>query len=137
MSVGLSDNAFLKVIGISERRCGRCGKSFIPAPQHALKDARNVYCSCTCFMHRKDGTKKKKVGSKRRVEQYTKDGEYIQTFIDSETAAKSVNCAQNSIMAACRKGKSCRGYMWKYTERTKDNESDCATETIGQSEKGS
>lgn len=37
-----------------EVKCKKCGKLFIPAPFHVFKDYRGMYCSWTCFNHRKD-----------------------------------------------------------------------------------
>ena len=41
-------------IGIIEVKCPKCGKIFCPAPYHAYKDNGKLYCSWTCFNHRKD-----------------------------------------------------------------------------------
>lgn len=38
-------------IGYVEKKCAVCGKIFIPAPQHALRDEEHgkFFCSCSCF----------------------------------------------------------------------------------------
>lgn len=41
---------------IVEAKCAKCGKTFCPAPYHVYKDGRKLYCSWTCFNHRKDKT---------------------------------------------------------------------------------
>lgn len=43
-----------KIHGFRTSKCGRCGKAFIPAPQHIYKDNGKSYCSWTCFNHRND-----------------------------------------------------------------------------------
>ena len=40
--------------GIIEKKCARCGKTFIVAPQHIYKSNKKIYCSWTCYNHRKD-----------------------------------------------------------------------------------
>ena len=37
--------------------CGKCGREFIPAPQHVFKANGKYYCKWTCYNHRKDNTK--------------------------------------------------------------------------------
>ena len=122
---------------IIEKQCRKCGKTFIPAPQHALKDSNGLYCSCTCFLHRNDGAKKPKPKVRKMVAQYTKGGEFIQTFKSAAKAAESLKGNPSGLSRACRNHTSYHGYIWKYIERTKEHESDCASETNGQSEKGS
>ena len=51
----------------------------------------------------------------RAVRQYTKDGEYIQTFDSVNEAAKQLNVGVRVIPLACSgKNKTCRGYVLKY-----------------------
>lgn len=38
-------------------KCKKCDKEFLPAPFHVYKENRNLYCSWTCFNHRKDKPK--------------------------------------------------------------------------------
>lgn len=45
-----------KEIHIRTTKCKKCGKEFIPAPLHIYKDGRKIYCSWTCYNHRKDKT---------------------------------------------------------------------------------
>ncbi len=40
--------------------CAKCGREFIPAPQHIFRDSRNWYCKWTCYNHRNDKTNDKK-----------------------------------------------------------------------------
>ena len=39
---------------ITELRCCKCGKNFIPAPMHIYHKGRKYYCSWTCYLHRDD-----------------------------------------------------------------------------------
>ena len=39
---------------LPEKKCKKCGKTFIPAPLHRYKDRGKYYCSWTCYLHRKD-----------------------------------------------------------------------------------
>lgn len=45
---------------LPEKRCGKCGKVFIPAPQHRFIHGRKYYCTWTCYLHRNDLEVKKK-----------------------------------------------------------------------------
>lgn len=40
--------------------CKRCGKEFVPAPEHIFRDGdnrRNFYCTWSCYKQRKAKTK--------------------------------------------------------------------------------
>ncbi len=51
----------------------------------------------------------------RAVEQYSKDGKYIQTFNSVKEATKQLNVGTRVIPLACSgKNKTCRGYVLKY-----------------------
>jgi hypothetical protein len=39
---------------IKEKRCKKCKKKFIAAPQHVYKENGSYYCSWTCYNHRHD-----------------------------------------------------------------------------------
>ena len=52
--------------------------------------------------------------NKRLIDQYTLEGEYVQTFESSKAAARSVQGEGSSICQACMKNKPFRGYLWKY-----------------------
>ena len=49
---------FLNII--PEKKCNKCGKYFIAAPEHIYKEHSKYYCSWTCYLHRKDREVKKK-----------------------------------------------------------------------------
>lgn len=46
---------------IPEKKCAKCGKVFIVAPQHVFKvydkEHTKYYCSWTCYNHRNDKEK--------------------------------------------------------------------------------
>lgn len=91
--------------------CPKCGKNFIPAPMHVYKDNGKVYCSWTCYNHRNDAKLLRKA---KAVVQYTKQGEYINTFPNANIAAMQTNCIACHIREACRLHKSYKGYIWRY-----------------------
>lgn len=45
---------------ITEKQCRKCGKFFIPAPEHIYRKGSKYYCSWTCYLHRDDWEVKKK-----------------------------------------------------------------------------
>lgn len=45
---------------LPEKYCAKCGKSFIPAPEHIFKCGSKYYCKWTCYLHRNDSEVKKK-----------------------------------------------------------------------------
>lgn len=50
-------------VGIPEKKCRRCGRNFVPAPEHRFKEqiggTLRYYCSWTCYNHRKDKTEER------------------------------------------------------------------------------
>lgn len=42
------------IMGITERKCSRCGKMFVVAPQHIYRKNGKIYCSWTCYNHRNE-----------------------------------------------------------------------------------
>jgi hypothetical protein len=42
---------------LTEKRCAKCGKTFIAAPYHIYKKGVKWYCSWTCYNHRNDAEK--------------------------------------------------------------------------------
>lgn len=40
--------------------CAKCGREFIPAPQHIFKAGGKYYCKWTCYNHRHDEQKEVK-----------------------------------------------------------------------------
>ena len=39
---------------LREKKCKKCGRTFIAAPQHVYKVGSKYYCSWTCYNHRND-----------------------------------------------------------------------------------
>lgn len=95
-----------------EVHCKKCGKIFFPTPLHVYKNQMGIYCSWTCFNH-------SRVESKvhyRHVEQYTREGEYVTTFLSAAVAADFMGCPTNGIRTACKKNKIYKGYLWRYED---------------------
>lgn len=42
------------IFGNREKKCKRCGKFFIAAPEHIYHVGAKYYCSWTCYLHRDD-----------------------------------------------------------------------------------
>lgn len=58
-------------------------------------------------------------GNRKKVSQYTKDGEFIRTFHSLTAAAEAMGCSKEGIIAVCRGKYGCntiKGYVWKYAE---------------------
>lgn len=43
---------------INEKKCAKCGKTFIAAPEHIFKQGTKWYCTWTCYNHRNDKPRK-------------------------------------------------------------------------------
>ena len=39
---------------LAEKKCRKCGKKFIPAPEHRYHEGSKYYCTWTCYNHRND-----------------------------------------------------------------------------------
>lgn len=39
---------------IKEKKCKKCGKTFIVAVEHRYREGTKYYCSWTCYNHRHD-----------------------------------------------------------------------------------
>lgn len=98
------------VSNIVEVTCRYCGKKFVPAPQHALKDTYGQYCKPTCFLHRDE---LKKPRSKRV---FAFSGDEVEIFSSATVAASKLGGEAKLIRDACRKGTTYKGYTWKYEE---------------------
>lgn len=94
-----------------EEKCARCGKMFIPASHHALKDEYGKYCKPTCFLHRNDNRRNP---CEKMVVQYDKDGNEIRRFKSATAAALYVGTDPKTISAACRNGSRHGGCYWRY-----------------------
>ena len=55
----MAKNTFSQIF--PEKKCKKCGKKFIPAPEHVYRAGPHLsfwYCSYTCHLHRNDKEKK-------------------------------------------------------------------------------
>lgn len=43
---------------LREKKCKKCGKLFIAAPEHRYREGSKFYCSWTCYLHRNDKVEK-------------------------------------------------------------------------------
>ena len=95
---------------IPEATCRWCGKKFVPAPYHALKDTYGVYCKPTCYLHGAELTapKKKKV--------LAICGYEVKRFKSAREAAERFGSDPKVIRKACRNGERHKGYIWTYEE---------------------
>ena len=101
------------------RTCPICGKTFVPAAMHMYRKKHVLFCSWTCY--RKDESQHSRRGRGKRVEQYTLDGEYIQTFDRAADAINLLGYTQlDNFYKACRSGRAYKGYIWKYAEEMED-----------------
>ena len=101
-----------------EVTCAHCGKSFLPAPQHAMKDGRGLYCKPTCWLHRNDGVKKP-CGSGRKaskVAQYTKDGDLVKVYDSAKEIERILGYDAKSIRAYIYKKSPYKGFVWKFVD---------------------
>lgn len=94
--------------------CPKCGKRFIPAPEHRYRDGHGTWCTWTCYLHRYDGKKTK--SKVRKVEVYDEDGELLRTFDSVNEVADQLGFPEQCVMDACRKGKLYQGCYWKYKD---------------------
>lgn len=97
---------------MDEHKCRKCGKLFIPAPQHVYKDNRGFYCTWTCYNHKDDGRVKKW----RYIELYSESGELLRRFTSAADAAEKTGYEVENIRDACRTGTPYHGFLWKYKE---------------------
>lgn len=103
---------FCPTPGIVDRKCVKCGRNYVPTrPKYAWRDC----CSYTCYIHRDD---KKPIQNGKQVEQYTRDGTYLQTFRSAVEAAQYVGLKKADSIRACCNGKteSSAGFSWRWKE---------------------
>lgn len=95
---------------IPEATCRYCGKKFVPAIEHALKDTYGVYCKPTCYLKGENLSKRKC----RRV--FAFKGDYVETYSSAVNAARKLGLEPKMIRKSCRDGSTYNGYTWKYEE---------------------
>lgn len=94
---------------ISEAKCRYCGRMFVPASHHALRDTYGLYCKPTCFLHRDEVNKRKT----KKVEQI-KNGEVVKVHASAVEAAMQFYCDPKLIRYAIKDGTTYRGFIWRY-----------------------
>lgn len=92
--------------------CEKCGKEFFPTSMHVYKDYKGMYCSWSCYTHRKDNLRY----TRKKVEAL-ENGEVVAAYPSAKFAAEAVGCREETIRDACRKGSKCKGYHWRYVQR--------------------
>jgi hypothetical protein len=100
-----------------EQKCATCGKAFIPAPQHALRDERGFYCKPTCFLHRAKA--KKPCGRGRtahKVAQYTKDGKIVKVYESAKQIEVELGFDAKNLRAHIYQKRPYRGYVWEFID---------------------
>lgn len=100
---------------MTEVKCQKCGKMFIPAPMHSLRDEKGFYCKPTCFLHR-DRLKEGRHGNCKEVAMCDREWNVIETFPSALKAAEHFGVEVKTLRAACIEKCLCRGYLWKYVE---------------------
>ena len=106
---------------MTEHKCKKCKKNFIPAPEHIYKDGKGTYCSWTFYLHRNDGKQKQR--KHKYVEIYGKDRELIRRFKSVSDAVAHTGFSDKGIWNACRTGELYQGFYWKYQEKGAQHES--------------
>jgi hypothetical protein len=94
--------------------CEKCGKEFFPTAFHVYKDYKGMYCSWSCFNHRKDNQR----FTRKRIE-VLQNGEVVDTYPSAKYAADVFGCCEQSIGNACRNGTEFKGYHWRYANDNK------------------
>ncbi len=97
-------------LGMKDVICRKCGKMFLPAPEHIYRDIKGLYCSWHCFNHRNDG----RCTRQKMVEVYGKDGELLRRYPSAEKAAEHLGFDDKRIRNACATGEKYQGFLWKY-----------------------
>lgn len=99
-----------------ESKCRTCGRLFIPAPEHALKDCRGIYCKPTCFLNRPAPPPKGSGRKTKPVEQCTLDGEVIAIYPGAFQAEVETGLLKSGIVRAITKKMVYHGYIWRYKD---------------------
>lgn len=102
---------------MTEVKCQKCGKMFIPAPLHRFRDEKGFYCSWTCYNHRVQ-KQAQPVGKKpQRVAMCDQTGAEVRVFQSALKAYEITGYDYKAIQYACKNGTKFRGYYWKYKEK--------------------
>ena len=99
--------------------CRKCGKEFVPAPEHRFVDSfGRYYCKWTCYNHRDEcKTVKPKREKIRPVELCDSNGNVLKTFASANEAAEITGFTAPYIRDACRTGTKYHDFLWKYKSK--------------------
>lgn len=100
---------------MTEVKCQKCGKMFIPAPMHSLRDDKGFYCSCTRFLHR-EIPKVNLRGNRKTVAMCDRYGNEIKTFPSATKAAEYVGVEPVTIRVAIKEKRMSQGFLWMYKD---------------------
>ena len=105
------------MLDLMEKHCPVCGKEFYPGPEWTWKDSKHVYCSYKCYRSViKKKIEKHNRRKRKKVNQYSIDGVFIQTFPNVEVAADHVFGTSAGVGLACCRHKKYKGYLWEYVK---------------------
>lgn len=84
--------------------CPECHKSYLASPAHRAEGTGCPKCA------------RKRIGaaSKKPVNQYDLNGNFIRTFDSVREAAKAMHCSSSAISQAIRKTRPALGFVWKH-----------------------
>lgn len=99
-----------------EKTCPFCSKKFIPAPEHAYRVEKRLYCSWHCYLSvLRMNENRKKNYNQRVVEMYDQSGSLLERFASARDAAERLGFRVDSIRECCRReAKTYKGYVWRY-----------------------
>ncbi len=107
----------LGYVEFAEKKCGTCGRMFIPAPQHALRSVENskFFCSCSCFRsYNREREAKKLIANPYRDpeiifppltidgKEYRQAGYYLRLF---RVSGRELISARNNGLPYIKKGR--------------------------------
>lgn len=105
-------------------------EAFIPNPngypqvnhkdENPLNNAANNLEWCTAEYNNAYGTARVRIteAQSHPVEQLSVDGRVIAIYRSASIACQIIGVKKSSLGYALRKGTNCKGYFWKYSERT-------------------
>lgn len=113
----MKTDEFLKSKWLRQKNCPICGKEFYPTLEWVYKVDEVPYCSWTCY-RKAPPPKEVILGApvRRIIDQYSLEGEYIETYKGLTPASDAVYGSEDSIAAAIREKRPYKGYLWRYQE---------------------
>lgn len=102
-----------------KRICAVCGKEFEPAPLHVYKiEEDTLVCTYGCMMEHEREIERRKAQrkkQKRKILQYTADGEFLREWNSIKEAAEEHFTDRDNIAnCLCGKYKTSCGFVWRY-----------------------